>query len=369
MSIDLNIKAARLISDFRAVSALVEFIEHELEKRVIARLGLIKIEALASIAATYKNQIRNNLGPGRRQTVTRIEALLAQMRCDLETGIRAMRNVMGGHLLQLNTNEVQDHWLFMGHSTFTILSQDLDNIDAEFRALDPAYPGATTPPALDPELLTFWRSPEHLGPPDGVRVVNMQTGLWTPDVVAPVVRGQGFQGASVRVFGLRLSIRQEGLILLPFWLRGGAISTYERLLIELSVVDFFSLEEAIFDGNQRGATPSLVDEWASIAPPHQAARYLVQLRGRLSASRADWRDNVRDKICAHMDLEIPAADLEVERWPMAIPDFNAEMNRLCGLLAEAARLDSRTLAFIGPALPVGRLGTPQGQDILRWANT
>jgi hypothetical protein len=70
MPCDLHIKVPRLISDFRAVLALTEFIEHELEKRIVARLGLIKIDALIAIAGTCKNQIGRVAGPGGgRQTI------------------------------------------------------------------------------------------------------------------------------------------------------------------------------------------------------------------------------------------------------------------------------------------------------------
>jgi hypothetical protein len=69
MACDLNIKTARLISDFRAVFKLVEFIEHELEKRIVARLGLIKVEALIALAGAYKNEIKRNLGPSRAGAV------------------------------------------------------------------------------------------------------------------------------------------------------------------------------------------------------------------------------------------------------------------------------------------------------------
>ncbi len=369
MPVDLNIKVTRLISDFRAVLALTEFIEHELEKRIIARLGLIKIEALIAIAGTYKNEIRRNLGVRGRTAVTNLETLVTRLRTDVDTGIGNIRNAMAGHLLQLNITEIPSHWLFMGHSTYTILAQDLDQIDLEFRQLDGAYPGAITPPPPDPAFLVGWRLPNVLGPPDALRVVTMQTGLWTPDVIAQVPGGGTFQDASRRVLGLRLSIRQLGFILQPFWCLGGPVSAYERLLIELSIVDFFALEEAIYSGNVRGGTPSLIHEWASATPPHAGAAYLTQFRGSLSALITGWRDNVRNKICAHMDPDIAAADLEVDRWPMNVPDFNAEVERLCRLLGAGARLDPRTRIFLAPALTVGNPGVPQPGGIPRWSET
>jgi hypothetical protein len=199
--------------------------------------------------------------------------------------------------------------------------------------------------------------------------VSMQTGLWTPDVIAPISRDQGLQSASIRVLGLRLSIRQIGLLLLPFWNQGGPVSVYKQLLIELCVVDFFSLEEAIYTGNQRGSTPSLVSEWSTATPTHPGAAYLLQHRNDLSPSLNSWRNTVRNKICAHMDSEIAAADLDVSRWPMTINDFNTQLQLLCELFGKAARQDVRTQPFTKPVFSVGTASICHNRDVPRWSET
>ncbi|MEH2485876.1 hypothetical protein [Bradyrhizobium sp. AZCC 2230] len=369
MAVDLNLKVARLIADFRSTLALIDFIQHELEKRIVARLGLIKIEALISLAGTYKNEVKRSLGPSGAAAVQALEVLLAQLRKDVDGGVRSVRNALVGHSLALNLREIPENWLFLGHSTFTILSQDLDRIDDEFAKLDPAYVKATQPSPLDPALLTFWSAPNVLGPVGAARVVTMPTGLWTPDVVAPVPGGTKLQDASIRVLGLRLSIRQAGLLFLPFWAIGGTVSTYERLLLELTVVDFFALEEAIYTGNVRGGTSSLVDEWASESPMHAGVAILSSMRAHASPSLSLWRDQVRNKICAHLDPDIPAADLEVDKWPMVVSDFNAEIERLCQLLGTAARQDVRTMIFVAPATPIKNGVVPPRVGAPTWNQT
>src|SRR5215471_14068456 len=108
MSVDLAVKVAHLIRDFRAVLCLVEFIEHELEKRIVARLGLVKVEALHSIASAYKNDIKRAIDPPRRADIAPLEDMLAQLRLDVDSGIRDMRNAQVGHSLQLPIEQIPE---------------------------------------------------------------------------------------------------------------------------------------------------------------------------------------------------------------------------------------------------------------------
>ena len=58
MAVDLAKKVAHLALDFRATVQLVQFIPYELEKRIVARLGLVKIEAPYGILGAYKNELK-----------------------------------------------------------------------------------------------------------------------------------------------------------------------------------------------------------------------------------------------------------------------------------------------------------------------
>ena len=369
LATDLRIKTARLISDFNAVLELANFIEHELEKRIIARHGLTKVESLLSIASTYKNDIKRSLPPDQKGKVSKLESMLATLRNDIDSGIRNIRNNMAGHLLQMHLSSIPENWLFMGHSTFSILSQDLGDIDNEFQLLDPLYTGAIVPPPIKSAFKVFWRRPDILGSPSSTRAISMQVGLWTPDVVAVLPsEATKLDDTSIRVLGLRLSIRQLGFIFLPYWVEGGTETIYERLLIEMSVNDYFSLEEAIFTGNNRSSTPSLVNVWAQSSPVHRGAALLQFLRAQIPATVNGWRSSVRNKITAHMDPDTPASDLETANWPLQVYDLNTETNRLCNILGAAARLDARTFAFINPALTIAA-NSQQSNTVPRWADT
>ena len=104
--------------------------------------------------------------------------------------------------------------------------------------------------------------------------------------------------ASIRVLGLRLSIRQLGFIFLPYWVEGGVETIYERLLIEMSVNDYFSLEEAIFTGNVRSSTPSLAHVWASSSPVHRGAgNILGSARPKSRYRQRNSFDNSSEAAC------------------------------------------------------------------------
>lgn len=366
MATDLNIKVAHLVRDFSAVRLLAEFIEHELEKRVVARLGLIKIEALNTVAGAYKNEIKRKATPDKAGAIKDLENLLTRLRVDVEGGIRDARNAQVGHSLGLPVERIPEHWLFMGHSTFAILEQDLGAIDAALRTLDSGYLGAQSIPALDSKLRDFWSAPKALGPANAIRTALVYAGPWTPDVVSLMPGGTAFQDASLRVIGLRLMLRQLGFLILPFWQAGGPVSVWERLLLELSIIDFFALEEAVFDGNVRGGTPSLVAEWSAGKPPHKGVAALQAARAGLSAGRIGWRDNVRNKVCAHMDPDVPASMLDVANWLLAPADLFAEIERLCGMVGSTARLDARTKYLTGPTLTCGSAQQIAGPRAPRW---
>jgi hypothetical protein len=221
---------------------------------------------------------------------------------------------------------------------------------------------------LDGNLAEFWRAPDRLGPPAGVRGAVIYAGPWTPDVVGLMPGGTVLQDASLRVLGLRLMLRQIGILMLPFWLEGGPVGMWERLMLELSIINFFALEEAVYDGNSRGNTPSLIAEWA-VPPPHKGVATLQASRSSLSPHCEKWRADIRNKVCAHMDMDVPASMLDAANWPMANADFHAEVERLCKIIGNAARLDVRTQYLIGPAISCGNMLQTAGPSAPRWRDT
>jgi hypothetical protein len=89
------------------------------------------------------------------------------------------------------------------------------------------------------------------------RFAQVYAGPWTPDIMAMMPGGSQLQDASLRVMGLRLMIRQTGLLLVPFIQAGQQHGIWTRLLTELALIDFVSLEEAVFTGIPKvGRLPS-----------------------------------------------------------------------------------------------------------------
>jgi hypothetical protein len=179
MAIDLAKKVAHLARDFRATLQLVEFIPYELEKRIVARLGLVKVEALHSIVGTYKNELKRSVGETRGKEIAELERLIDRLRTDIDGGIRAARTAQAGHSLALSFREIPEHWLFMGHSTFSILSQDIAEIETLIHSIDATYTAAPAPSVPDTSLLPAWSHPNLLGAPSALRFAQVHAGPWT----------------------------------------------------------------------------------------------------------------------------------------------------------------------------------------------
>jgi hypothetical protein len=365
---DLPRKVAHLIRDFRAIHTLIDYIDHEFEKKTVARLGLVKIEALSAILGTYKNQIKRSLGTAQATIISDLELVLARLRKDVDDGVRKARNTQVGHSLKLGFVNIPEQWLFMGHSTFTILNDDLTEIQILITRLDSSYVAAPQLAKIPKKYKDFWRDQKQLGPPQTIRCATVYAGMWTHDIVSPLASGTAFQDATIRVFGLRLFLRQIGILIRPF-LEEKTICIWERLLIELAMIDFFSLEEAVFDGNTRGQTPSLIDEWQSTSQPHNGVNSLLNNRNNLNPVRSQWRNEIRNKVCAHMDLDVPAAMLDFTSWPLNLPDFNNEIEALCQMLGDAARLDIRTKFLSGPAISMKNISGLATSLAPKWNDT
>jgi len=77
-------KVARAVSDFLTIGGLTKLVEHEMEKRIIARHGLVKLDALLSLTARLKNQIRDSLLPDQKHNIEVLEGFISRLRKDLE---------------------------------------------------------------------------------------------------------------------------------------------------------------------------------------------------------------------------------------------------------------------------------------------
>ena len=92
-------------------------------------------------------------------------------------------------------------------------------------------------------------------------------------------------------------------------------------------------------------------------------------RSNLNPDRAKLRDDIRNKVCAHIDLDVPASMLDVANGPMLIADLHPEIERLCRMVGNAARLDVRTQYLIGPALSCENTQQIAGPNAPRWKDT
>jgi hypothetical protein len=200
-------KVARLISDFLTIGELTTLIEHEMEKRIVARHGLVKLDALLNLVARLKNDIRDVIPPMQKKAVRQLEDLIARLRKDLEKSDMATgRDALAAHALHLDLMRIIDAWKCMGETTYGVLASDLKEIDAELLRLASSYPAALIYPgastfSVEQEWQALWRHDTFLGDPYRPRLANVYPGLGTAGIVAPLPGGHPAQDVTIRATG------------------------------------------------------------------------------------------------------------------------------------------------------------------------
>ena len=348
MAKHLSGKASRLISDFLTVDALTTLIPHEMEKRIVARHGLIKLDAILNIAPRFKNELRSKLGAA---AVVPLEKLIARLRRDYEgSNLEVGRDAMSAHALHLDLQRVVDTWTILNETIFSILAEDLRNIDLEISRLDANYSKALVW-ALDAELPTMWSDEELLGNPSHVRFAVLYGSIATAGIAAPMAGGVRVQDATIRVGGLMTFIHQLDRLLRP--LEPG--SDAERLIAEMIVIDFLALWEALFTSSVRNehgdVDPSLLDQWR--AEGWAGISELETLEKTAHPNLNLLRTQVRNRTAAHLDPDIEIWLGDVQHWPMSVHELIREAYRVMNAIWAAAKQEIRAKVFF---IPPRRLG-------------
>ncbi len=345
-----------------------------MEKRIIARHGLVKLDALLNLIARLKNEIRDALPPGQKKKVDPLEGFVKRLRQDLENSdMETGRDAMAAHALRLDLVRIVDTWSCMGRTTFGVLEADLKEIDAELHRLSSAhpkvisYPGAATF-SVEPRWQTFWRDESNLGDPSRPRLANIYPGLATAGIVAPVPGGNLAQDATIRTSGVATFLRQER-IMLQAVNRGTEV---ERLFAEMMINDYFAFWELLFTSgvrNEHGVSDLCVlEHWRNES--FQGANCLAELQGKPHPKLDQWRHDVRNKSTAHVDADADIWVADLKSWPMKIDELINEALRVIEEVRRCATLDSRSRNFF---IPPAYLGGPEviglaGQAGKRWAD-
>jgi hypothetical protein len=350
-------KIARLISDFLTIGELTKLIEHEMEKRIVARHGLVKLDALLKLIARLKNEIRDALPPSQKKDVDSLEGFIKRLRKDLENSdMETGRDAMAAHALRLDLIRIVDTWKCMGETTFGVLEGDLKEIDAELIRLSTthprilAYPGASAS-TVDPKWQAFWRHESNLGDPNRPRLANVYPGLATAGIVAPVPGGHPAQDATIRTTGLATFLRQVR-IMLQAVSRG---SEAERLFAEMMVNDYCALWELLFDSgvqNEHGqADLCVLDHWMNEG--FKGASCLAALKTKPHPDLDKWRQQVRNRNTAHVDADVDIWVADLKHWPMTIDELINDALRMIEAVRKCAALDIRSKIFFIPPSYLG----------------
>lgn len=369
MQMDIPAKVARLIEDFWAITELVQYIEHELEKRIVARLGLFKMDALSKLLPPYKNDLRSRYHGHAK--VGELQRLVTQLRIDHETGIQATRHSLAGHSLHLDPEQIGEGWLFLKKSSYDILAGDLREIDRVLLSIDPAgYPGAQAAPTIPGYIRDCWRQPELLGHPEQVRLVQVYAGIWSPGIVSMVPGNTAVQDVGLRVAGLMTYLLQVDRLTVPMTFHFRP-AIYRRLLYELLVSDLVALEETVYHGppsNRYGpSTASMLDQWRQTYENHQGVDELDDFRAQVPVEFSDWKKDVRNKVIAHVDTGIPIGSMEMNNWPINLRQFVDFVENFSNAIYIASWHNIATRAlFIRPTPLRNVLGLARNDDPLLW---
>ncbi|MBI1651390.1 hypothetical protein [Hyphomicrobium sulfonivorans] len=344
-------KVARLISDFLTIGELTTLIEHEMEKRIVARHGLVKLDALLTLVARLKNSIRDALPPTQKKEIGRLEDLIARLRKDLEKSDMATgRDALAAHALHLDLMRIVDAWKCMGETTYAVLASDLKEIDAELLRIANSYPAALAYPgaftfSVEQTWQEVWRNDTYLGDPNRPRLANIYPGIGTAGIVASLPGGHPAQDVTIRATGIATFLRQVR-IMLQAVSRGCEV---ERLFAEMMLNDYCALWELLFVSgvqNEHGKVDLCVlDHWTSDG--WCGASCLAALKNNPHPDLGAWQQT-RNKVTAHVDADADIWRADLKHWPMTVDTLIDEALRVIEAMRDCASLDIRSKFFFIP---------------------
>ncbi len=351
MALHLKEKVSRTIGDMRTIAVLVDLIDHELEKRIVARHLPVKIDGFISLLSRLKNDLRRNEYKDRPGKLKALIELTGRLRMDYDGGpLEAARDAMAGHSLQMDLSDAADAWTFLGKSTFAILMSDVDEIEAELKALIPAYV-ATAPDVLDPAVKVKWANEDHLGDPNAIRLISTTTGIATAGAVSAMPTMSKSQECLFRANSLMTSLFQIRKLIDPVQ----PFSVIDRVLAEILINDYLALWEMLFTSgvtNKYGRIDKcLLDYWTEEAWGGASA---LKALGATPIPDMDlWREQLRNKFTAHIDADVDSTFGDLENWPVSVDTLVRQVQTLIIEFRKCALLDVRSRYIVLPPLPFG----------------
>lgn len=355
-------KISRLIVDFRTLFALVDLIEHDLEKRIVGRHVFVKIDALLHLLPRLKNAFRAN-----GAHVENLERLIVQLRKDYETsGMKLLRDALSGHSLKLDIGNLNDAWRFMCKNTFGVLSLDIDEIESELAMVADVSHVLAGCVQVNSNWQAEWRRSDMLGDPSTPRFAVIYPGIGTANILTLIPTNHPTQDPMVRVAGLCTFMRQVRIMLEVT--DPGSVA--ERLFTEMMVIDYFSLWEVLFSSDIRNDYGDidlcLLDHWRSGPDPMAGATCLAQLQRNPHPNFENWRQKVRNRVAGHVDAEISIQDMDITYWPMSCEDVINECLRIVQALVQCAGMDIRTAAIMKRPQIINGVVALAGREWLGW---
>lgn len=309
MALDLDKKVARLIRDFHSIAALANTIPHEMERRIIARHAMVKLDALLLLLPRLKNEIKKS-GVNTGGNISALEALIRRLGFDYNgQEFETIRDAAAAHSLKLDLERLFKTWTHLGPTLIQVIQARLDEIEVELKAVTSG--SYVSEGAIPPATNLVAEITDILGDPKRPRIATIYPGIAIAGISGPLPGGHPLQDSLIRVVGLATFLRQVQAML-------GAASllpAHRQLLMEIFVNDYMAMRELLFASNVQNAygptDVSFLKQCDAFDP--SIASQIRKIEENPPATLSILI-KVRNTITAHLDPDIPFDDLDISRW-------------------------------------------------------
>lgn len=336
---DAESKIALLAYYVEIVANIASAIPNDYLARIYGRSLFLGVDSFLALAPRLKNEMRQD-GRLNQQQSAQMTLMINKLRSDYESYYATIRDKIAAHQQEVELVLLLETWNEIDKATLDILSGD---VHAVWSAMESRGAVSTfkRPPELDdPSMLDAFRG---LVGPQGFYMGSDRVAITRQNTTGIIPTGS-FQEKAMRVLTGFESIRAA--------IDNGIEQTTanwflpEKASIDLFVIDSCSIIDNLFEDRaattQVVAEDSLVKLWKS--NDVQGIERLETFQ-RDIALELQLRE-LRNRFSAHLDPDIPLADLEQLLINFPLQNLNSYLNSIWLTFREVCSRDIRTRPFL-----------------------
>lgn len=275
-------------------------------KRLVARFSFIYVDALSKLLPRVKNMLKN------KGNVAAAGAKTKQFADDYENAYAPIRDKLAAHRQHVPLHDLYEIWFTdIDATTIGVFLSDVVDTYQEFRLLDPTLPALETSPDEADQGLKDKLDAELRRGPEPIRVGSGSLDPMAPGVVALIPgQNQEYQQIGSRLASIQEFRQLVARRLLPVTTAG---SDSHRLFKIAYLTETVSLIDNMYPhaaANPAHQYKSYLEKAREPHPrPHRGLAALEQAYSKHNHVREAELRGVRNKIAAHVDDQLPLADL------------------------------------------------------------